>query len=62
MKTYVIVTIEYQMVVETREIYAATDQQAIGILIAEEQDNDEVEYVDWRRYELRDGKRLVAAW
>ena len=62
MKTYLLVTIENRKIVGTRTFYADTDQQAIGILIVEEQDADEEVYKNWRRYELRDGKRLVLAW
>lgn len=62
MKTYVLVTIETREIVETRNIQAATDMEAIDILAAEENDDDEEEVENWRRYELRDGKRLVAAW
>ena len=62
MKTYLLVTIENRKIVGTRTFYADTDQQAIGILIVEEQDADEEVYKNWRRYELRDGKRQVLAW
>lgn len=62
MKTYLLVTIENRKIVGTRKFYADTDQQAIGILIVEEQDADEEVYKNWRRYELRDGNRLVLAW
>lgn len=62
MKTYVLVTIETREIVETRDIKAATDTEAIDILAAEENDDDEEEVENWRRYELRDGQRLVAAW
>ena len=62
MKTYVLVTIETREIVETRNIQAATDTEVIDILAAEENDDDEEEGENWRRYELRDGKRQVAAW
>ena len=62
MKTYVLVTIETREIVETRNIQAATDTEVIDILASEENDDDEEESENWRRYELRDGKRLVAAW
>lgn len=62
MKTYVLVTIETREIVETRNIQAATDTEVIDILAAEENDDDEEEGENWRRYELRDGQRLVAAW
>ena len=62
MKTYVLVTIETREIVETRDIKAATDMEAIDILAVEEDDDEEEEGENWRRYELRDGQRLVAAW
>lgn len=62
MKTYVLVTIETREIVETRNIKAATDTEVIDILASEENDDDEEEGENWRRYELRDGNRLVAAW
>ncbi len=62
MKTYVLVTIETREIVETRNIQAATDMEVIDILAAEETDDDEEDVEKWRRYELREGHRLVAAW
>jgi hypothetical protein len=62
MRTYVLVTIETREIVETRNIKAATDMEVIDILASEENEDEEEEGENWRRYELRDGNRLVAAW